>query len=146
MQEVPWMDLIPGRRYRIEHIKGGIIQPRLGTFTGRTGVGYHYTIANDGTQMAVPFINSIFNKIVYNNGWREQPNSTASFASFEWVFFESGEQVMSEQVARGLSNRIPENSAGIIQRMLIGNKPTGRGPNRYPARTRKNRKTRKSRR
>jgi hypothetical protein len=146
MQEVPWMDLVPGRRYRIERIEGGITQPLLGTFTGRTGVGYHYIIANDGAQMRVPFINSIFNNLVYSNGRREQPNTTSSFTSFEWVFFESGEEIMSEQVARGLSNRIPENAAGIIQRMIIGNKPAGRGPNRYPARTRKNRKKRKSRR
>lgn len=42
--------------------------------------------------------------------------------------------IMAKQFARGLCDRIPEDCAGIIERMLMGNKIVGRGPDRYPER------------
>jgi hypothetical protein len=135
MQQVSWMDLIPGKSYRVEHA-AGLLQPRLATFINNINLGGEFLGA------------SLFNNIIMSDGTVYDPGSISGYRSDEWIFFETGNKIMSNQVARGLSNRVGENAAGIIQRMLIGNKPTGSGPNRYPSRikSRKNRKTRKSRR
>lgn len=42
--------------------------------------------------------------------------------------------IVAKQFARGLCDRIPEDCAGIIERMLMGNNIVGRGPDRYPER------------
>jgi len=42
--------------------------------------------------------------------------------------------IMAKQFARGLCDRIPEDCAGIIERMLMGNAIVGKGPDRYPER------------
>ena len=42
--------------------------------------------------------------------------------------------LIAKQVARGLCDRIPEDCAGIIERMLVGNQIVGKGPDRYPER------------
>lgn len=44
------------------------------------------------------------------------------------------EPIFAKQVARGLCDRIPEDCAGIIERMLIGDRIVGKGPDRYPER------------
>ena len=41
---------------------------------------------------------------------------------------------LAKQVARGLCDRIPEDCAGIIERMLVGDKIVGKGPDRYSER------------
>ena len=41
---------------------------------------------------------------------------------------------LAKQVARGLCDRIPEDCAGIIERMLVGDKIVGQGPDRYAER------------
>jgi len=41
---------------------------------------------------------------------------------------------LAKQVARGLCDRIPEDCAGIIERMLVGDKIVGKGPDRYAER------------
>lgn len=41
---------------------------------------------------------------------------------------------LAKQVARGLCDRIPEDCAGIIERMLVGDSVVGKGPDRYPER------------
>ena len=41
---------------------------------------------------------------------------------------------LAKQVARGLCDRIPEDCAGIIERMLVGDSIVGHGPDRYPER------------
>jgi hypothetical protein len=41
---------------------------------------------------------------------------------------------LAKQVARGLCDRIPEDCAGIIERMLVGDKIVGKGPDRYEER------------
>ena len=43
--------------------------------------------------------------------------------------------IVAKQVARGLSEYIPEDCAGIIERMLVGDRIVGQGPDRYPERT-----------
>lgn len=42
--------------------------------------------------------------------------------------------LIAKQVARGLCDRIPEDCAGIIERMLVGDSIVGHGPDRYPER------------
>lgn len=42
--------------------------------------------------------------------------------------------VLAKQVARGLCDRIPEDCAGIIERMLVGDSIVGKGPDRYAER------------
>ena len=43
-------------------------------------------------------------------------------------------RLLAKQVARGLCHRIPEDCAGIIERMLVGDKIVGKGPDRYEQR------------
>ena len=42
--------------------------------------------------------------------------------------------LICKQMARGLCDRIPEDCAGIIERMLVGDRVVGKGPDRYPER------------
>jgi len=42
--------------------------------------------------------------------------------------------VVAKQFARGLCDRIPEDCAGIIERLLVGDKIVGQGPDRYEER------------
>lgn len=42
--------------------------------------------------------------------------------------------IMAKQFARGLCDRIPEDCAGIIERLLVGDKVVGKGPDRYAER------------
>jgi len=49
-------------------------------------------------------------------------------------FIINTEPIFAKQVARGLCDRIPEDCAGIIERMLIGDRIVGQGPDRYPER------------
>ena len=42
--------------------------------------------------------------------------------------------LMAKQFARGLCDRIPEDCAGIIERMLVGDSIVGKGPDRYAER------------
>ena len=42
--------------------------------------------------------------------------------------------IMAKQFARGLCDRIPEDCAGIIERLLVGDKIVGQGPDRYAER------------
>jgi hypothetical protein len=41
---------------------------------------------------------------------------------------------LAKQYARGLSHKIPEDCAGIVERFLVGDKLVGQGPDRYPER------------
>ena len=132
MQQVPWMDLIPQRRYRIEHAKG-ILPTMLGTF-----ISIYPNLRGNRV------VSASFDTII-NSKKKLHTKGQISLRTDEWVFFEAADSVVASQVARGLSNTISENAAGIVKRMLVGNTPSGRGPNRFPARTRKNRKSRKSR-
>ena len=42
--------------------------------------------------------------------------------------------MIAKQCARGLSEWIPEDCAGIIERMVLGDEIVGKGPDRYPER------------
>jgi hypothetical protein len=46
----------------------------------------------------------------------------------------SAHPMLAKQYARGLCDRIPEDCAGIIERLLVGDKIVGKGPDRYPER------------
>jgi hypothetical protein len=66
-------------------------------------------------------------------GLRFNPYTKSSYSVKHWDFYESGDLLLSEQYARGLCDRIPEDCAGIIQEFLVGSTP-GSGPSRYPLR------------
>lgn len=101
--------LVPGRRYRI------------------TGISN-----NSGV-----FIRSIDNRYAqFNNlilsGVKERSSTTrSSYRVDEWTFHNSAETLLAIEVARSLSDCIPEDAAGIIESFLIG-KNIGSGPYRYP--------------
>lgn len=122
--------MVPGRRYRIEHI-GGIIPADLATFIRNINPGIGHPVHSE------------FNNIITSRGVIEPPMMLCSYSTNEWIFFESADEIISGQVARGITKRVGENAADLIQRMLIGNKPAGRGPNRFPSRSRKSRKSRR---
>ena len=46
----------------------------------------------------------------------------------------STEPMLAKQYARGLCDYIPEDCAGIIERLLVGNRIVGKGPDRYAER------------
>ena len=106
-------ELVPGKRYRIQH-KLGLLYPRLGIFM----VSYLNPTHND------------FNTIIMK-GLRFNTYTRSSYSVNHWAFYESGEVLLSEQYARGLCDRIPEDCAGIIQDFLTGRRL---GPSRYPIR------------
>ena len=114
MRKVSCNQLIPGRQYRIEHIKG-LFPVRLGIF-----IQNHLDIHSE------------FNKIIRSNGTREQPLTRSTYSASEWQYFESASSLIAEQVARGLSDRIPEDTAGIIERFLTAKAKLT--TDRYPAR------------
>ena len=101
MRRVSCNQLIPGRQYRVKHIEG-VLPTSLGTF-----IQNHFDIHSE------------FNKIIGSHGTREQPLTRSTYSANEWQYFESAESLIAEQVARGLSDRIPEDTAGLIERFLI---------------------------
>lgn len=114
MRKVSCNQFIPGRQYRIEHIKG-LLPVRLGIF-----IQNHLDIHSE------------FNKIIRSNGTREQPLTRSTYSANEWHYFESASSLIAEQVARGLSDRIPEDTAGLIERFLT---PKAKiTTDRYPSR------------
>ena len=100
MRKVSCNQLIPGRQYRVKHIEG-LLPESLGTF-----IQNHINIHSE------------FNKIIHCNGIKEQPLTRSTYSTNEWQYFESAESLIAEQVARGLSDRIPEDTAGLIERFL----------------------------
>jgi hypothetical protein len=64
----------------------------------------------------------------------DKPNSLA-IPSRNLKVMPSTEPMLAKQYARGLSEYIPEDCAGIIERMLVGDRIVGQGPDRYPERT-----------
>ena len=107
-------ELVRGKKYRIDH-KLGLFNPRLGTF-----VRSYETTSHD------------FNRIITSKD-RYPSHVRSAFSIEEWTFKESGEFLIAEQVARGLTH-IPEDCAGIICEFLAGRRNPGSGPSRYPAR------------
>ena len=114
MRKVSCNKLIPGRQYRIEHIKG-LLPVRLGIFV-QNHVNIHFE----------------FNEIVRSDSTREHPLTRSTYSASEWQYFESASSLIAEQVARGLSDRIPEDTAGIIERFLTAKAKLT--TDRYPAR------------
>lgn len=114
MRKVSCNQLIPGRQYRIKHIKG-LLPESLGTF-----IQNHLNIHSE------------FNKIIRSNVTREQPLTRSTYSANEWQYFESASSLIAEQVARGLSDRIPEDTAGLIERFLTAKAKVT--TDRYPCR------------
>jgi len=125
MRQVPADQLVPGRQYRVEPIDGTRRWMFIGTF-----------IENVLTVGRLDLL--LFDKIISARG---RAHDHEYVTSHDYNFYESGQSLVAEQTARGLSNRIPENVAGIVERMLTVKAP---GRNRYPPR--RKRKTRKNRR
>ena len=114
MRELYSNELVPGKKYRIQH-KLGLLYPRLGIFI----ISY----LNENTH-------NDFHSISMKN-YKFNPNTRSSYSVKHWAFYESGEVLLSEQYVRGLCDRIPEDCAGIIQEFLVGRT---RGPARFPER------------
>ena len=139
-QQVPWMDLVPGRQYRIEDIIEGGELPLLGIFDR----SYSYPIIT--RNRIHTGVSTLFNNIRHLDGTNKyNVETTAIFDTNTHIFYETAESIVANQVARGLSTRLPERNAYLIRQFLQGSDPLGRGVNRFPARSRKNRKNRKSR-
>ena len=115
MRELYSNELVPGKIYRIQH-KRDILTPRLGRFIRSylNPINTH----ND------------FDTIIMNVGRFTTP-VRISYGVKEWYFYESSDLLLSEQYARGLCDRIPEDCAGIIQDFLTGKRL---GPSKFPAR------------
>ena len=87
MRQVTWDQLVPGRQYRIEHIRG-LLAPVLGTFIQNDHLG--------------PVVHSTFNKLISQMGRERNSLTSTTFTSHEWNYFESGKSLVAEQTARGL--------------------------------------------
>lgn len=73
-----------------------------------------------------------FNTTILSMG-KMSINIKYCYDSNEWAFYESGETLIAEQMARGLCDRIPEDTAGIIYEFLIGSRPSP-GRSKFPKR------------
>ena len=121
---IPAHTLIPGKRYRIQHIQG--------LLCGRTGLfieSYTYR-----SFIHPEYVHDYydFNTTILSMG-KMSINIKYCYDSKEWAFYESGETLMTEQVARGLCDRIPEDTAGIIYEFLIGSRASP-GRSKFPKR------------
>jgi hypothetical protein len=75
---------------------------------------------------------AIFDMIFWSHTF--PPLKTMKFYTGYMLIRSCMSPIVAKQLARGLSNRIPEDCAGIIERMLVGNETVGRGPDRYAER------------
>ena len=121
---IPANTLIPGKRYRIQHIQG--------LLKGRTGIfieSYTYR-----SFIHPEYVHDFydFNTTILSMG-KMSIHIKCCYDSATWAFYESGEMLIAEQVARGLCDRIPEDTAGIIYEFLIGSRPCS-GRSKFPKR------------
>ena len=91
----------------------------------RKGVFVKYVIDNIGRQWA------IFDMIWSNKPWAVARLTLYTLYMKIWHDIPS---MIAKQSARGLSEWIPEDCAGIIERMVVGDEVVGKGPDRYPER------------
>ena len=115
MQPVLAKDLVKGRKYRVEHTS---LLPRLGTF-----------MKNFNTSLG---IQSQFNTLICSDKRKEDPSTCSTYMESEWRFYESSSSLIAEQAARGLCDRIPEDTAGLIERFLMPKSTAN--PDRYAKR------------
>ena len=120
MKEIQWNNLIPGRQYRIQHTSSKLLT-KLGTFIH----SYPNLYGNLG-------VGSEFNKLIFSYRAKDDSDTKYTYMSSEWKYFESASSLIAEQVARGLSDRIPEDTAGIIERFLVSKSTLT--ADRYPLR------------
>jgi len=140
MKEIQWNNLVPGRQYRIQHISSKLLT-KLGTFIQNYPNIYK---RSQSSQMLGTFlqnypnlygslgIGSEFNKLILSHGPKIDSEIKGTYMSKEWKYFESASSLIAEQVARGLSDRIPEDTAGIIERFLVSKSTLT--ADRYPLR------------
>ena len=57
-----------------------------------------------------------------------------SILASQLKFVMNTDPIFAKQFARGLCDRIPEDCAGIIERMIVGDKVVRKGPDRYAER------------
>ena len=121
---VPANTLIPGKRYRVQHTQG-LLNNRTGIFIE----SYTYQ-----SFIHPEYVHDFydFNTTVLSIG-KISINIKCCYDSANWAFYESGETLMAEQAARGLCDRIPEDTAGIIYEFLIGSRAC-LGRSKFPAR------------
>ena len=110
------MELKKGRMYRVNE---------------KTGRSFHrgrfsYNWNND--PLMPEFSDLIF------SGVKLTPSTLCLFPPSRFDFQEMFNPLLAKQIARGLSERITEDCAGIIERMLVGDDVVGKGPDRYSPR------------
>jgi len=123
--------LIPGKVYNFQ-------EPTPSRKYTRTGVSI---ILNKRKGIFIEYITNrwnknnpycIFEEFIYDN--YHKIGCKSMYESKDLKFIINTEPIFAKQVARGLCDRIPEDCAGIIERMLIGDKIVGQGPDIYPQR------------
>jgi hypothetical protein len=116
------LDLVPGQVYTFsQEIRISRKNPdRL-----RKGVFVEYVTDNINRQWA------IFDMIWINKPWGAPRLKNYTRYMKIWHDIPS---MIAKQCARGLCDRIPEDCAGRIERMVVGDAVVGKGPDRYPAR------------
>jgi len=119
-------ELIPGRTYRIESTDGTHV-PFLGRLIAPERQMWPYPRWREFDSV-VEHPSSI--RIVHDWG-KIHPTKVFPIEVSHTRFYESGMTMVATQVARQLSKKIPENSAGLIERFAIAKGP---GPNRYESR------------
>ena len=131
---------MPGRRYRIEDRIDANEPHLLGTFVK----SYGYPIRRQNR--IITEVSTLFNDITQLDGRRiYEIETSVNFDTDTYIFYEAAESIIANQVARGLSGSISEKNAYLVRQYLQGKDPPGKGVNRFPARSRKNRKYRKNR-
>lgn len=93
--EIPAADLVPGRRYRIQH-RAQILAPRTGVFLQMFQLPYGTFAQFDRQQ---------------GPGRKEQPVTRATYGEIEWSFHMSGESIAMNKATQSgtLYNAIPNN-------------------------------------
>jgi len=116
------LDLVPGQVYTLSL---EIEINRKNPDKLRKGVFVKYVIDNIHRQWA------IFDMIWTKKPWGAPRLSLYTLYMKIWHDIPS---MIAKQSARGLCDRIPEDCAGLIERMVVGDAVVGKGPDRYPTR------------
>jgi hypothetical protein len=113
------MTLIVGRRYRIKHIKG-LLLDMAATF--RWGE----------ISMKVGGVSCFDNIVNINSRYRESPHVKAVLCNNEWSYHDSSSALIFKKIADRLAEDLPEDVVGIIEDLVLGPRPAGLGTYRYP--------------
>ena len=111
------MLLIPGKLYKFKYYSAAYHEKENTIYTG-------IFIEQKETWYNIPFC--IFECL--------DDETKISIPSSHLRFIMHTDPIFAKQFARGLCDYIPEDCAGIIERMILGDKVVGQGPDRYPER------------